>query len=255
MKTMLIKVLLCGLPISLWAQATHVIEPAILEVKYKVVYGKDKDEYALRCGKHTSQYINIDTYVSDSMSNSPNGPDYDMERLRRMMDALEHRDDDSKRMPYSPGRGQYLYRNLTQGKITVYASLFGDYCFYEEPIPQMDWHLVADSTRTIVGQQCLMAKTRFRGREWTVWYAPEVGIPLGPWKLAGLPGLILKAHCENYIDLEANSLQTKGVPPVMFYNFYNHKYTLIAREKYLKASTDPKTYPPKTIIAPPMELE
>jgi len=108
---------------------------------------------------------------------------------------------------------------------------------------------------TIVGQQCLMAKTRFRGREWTVWYAPEVGIPLGPWKLAGLPGLILKAHCENYMDLEANSLQTKGVPPVMFYNFYNHKYTLIAREKYLKASTDPKTYPPKTIIAPPMELE
>ena len=179
MKTMLIKVLLCGLPISLWAQATHVIEPAILEVKYKVVYGKDKDEYALRCGKHTSQYINTDKYVSDSMSNSPNGPDYDMERLRRMMDALEHRDDDSKRMPYSPGCGQYLYRNLTQGKITVYTSLFGDYCFYEEPIPQMDWHLVADSTRTIVGQQCLMAKTRSGGVNGRFGMHPRLAFHLG----------------------------------------------------------------------------
>lgn len=255
MKTVLIKVLLCGLPISLWAQETHVIEPAILEVRYKVQYGKDKDEYALRCGKQTSQYFSMDNYMVDSMRNAPDNEAYMMDYINRMTACVTHRDDDSKRMPYSPGCGQYLYRNLTQGKITVYASIFGDNYYYEEPIPKMDWQLVADSARTLLGQQCLMAKTRFRGREWTVWYAPEIGIPLGPWKLAGLPGLILKAHCDGYIDLEACSLQTKDVSPVTFYNFDNDKFLPIEREKYLKESTNPKNYPPKTTFASPMELE
>ena len=35
--------------------------------------------------------------------------------------------------------------------------------------------------------------TEFKGRKWTVWYSAEIPISDGPWKINGLPGLILDA--------------------------------------------------------------
>lgn len=37
------------------------------------------------------------------------------------------------------------------------------------------------------------ATTNFRGREWEVWFTYDIPMPYGPWKLRGLPGLILEA--------------------------------------------------------------
>jgi hypothetical protein len=34
----------------------------------------------------------------------------------------------------------------------------------------------------------------FKGREYIVWYAPSIAYAEGPWKLGGLPGLILEAY-------------------------------------------------------------
>src|SRR3712207_8163725 len=37
-------------------------------------------------------------------------------------------------------------------------------------------------------------RSTFRGRTWRVWFALDIPFPDGPWKLCGLPGLILKAE-------------------------------------------------------------
>ena len=60
-----------------------------------------------------------------------------------------------------------------------------------------DWQLIPDSATTIIGYHCQLAKTNFKGRTWYAWYAEDIPLPEGPWKLIGLPGLTLKAYDEN----------------------------------------------------------
>ena len=56
----------------------------------------------------------------------------------------------------------------------------------------MQWE-IGDSTKTILGYDCIKAHTNYHGRDWTVWFTPEIPLQEGPWKLCGLPGLILEA--------------------------------------------------------------
>lgn len=63
---------------------------------------------------------------------------------------------------------------------------------YDEPLHEIKWKLWSDED-TVCGYRCRKATTTFRGRTWTAWYAPGIAVGNGPWKLGGLPGLILKA--------------------------------------------------------------
>ena len=55
---------------------------------------------------------------------------------------------------------------------------------------------VDNDLRKIGNFICRKATTTFRGRQWTVWFTDEIPIPAGPWKLHGLPGLIVEAEDE-----------------------------------------------------------
>ena len=66
-----------------------------------------------------------------------------------------------------------------------------------ENIETPDWQLIPDSATTIIGYHCQLAKANFKGRTWFAWYAEDIPLQEGPWKLMGLPGLILKAYDEN----------------------------------------------------------
>ena len=61
-----------------------------------------------------------------------------------------------------------------------------------EPLNPQSWQFTSD-TLTILGYLCQKATATFRGREYEAWFSPEIPIKEGPWKLYGLPGLILKA--------------------------------------------------------------
>lgn len=41
---------------------------------------------------------------------------------------------------------------------------------------------------------CRKATGYFRGRNYIAWFCSDIPIPYGPWKLGGLPGLIIKAY-------------------------------------------------------------
>ncbi|MDD7455374.1 MAG: GLPGLI family protein [Bacteroidales bacterium] len=92
--------------------------------------------------------------------------------------------------------GQYeeiFFGYPQSGTMTVHDRFYKKSYMYSEPMPHFSWSYV-DSTMTILGYECHKAVTKFRGREWTAWYTFSIPLPYGPWKLGGLPGLILKAH-------------------------------------------------------------
>lgn len=246
--------LLIGTGTNVNAQSTHIIEPSLLEVRYNVTHGNDKDVYVLRCGKNVSQYFSAGKLRDDSLKALPD-PSVSHTVLDEMIEAVMHRDDPSKQRPSSPGHSDYLYWNLSAGKISVYTSIFGSKYLVEEDVPTMEWEIEEDSVQTIIGYECHKAKTKFRGREWTVWYAEDIPVSLGPWKLNGLPGIILQAECDGYMSIRACGLSTTGLSSVTFYNFADYKYEPIERKKYWKQKNNPNSYPTNTKIIPPMELE
>lgn len=75
-------------------------------------------------------------------------------------------------------------------------SLLAPLVYVKEPRPQHDWQY-SDNTKDILGFTCKAASTFFRGRRYTCWYTTEIPLPFGPWKLGGLPGLILEAASED----------------------------------------------------------
>ncbi len=65
----------------------------------------------------------------------------------------------------------------------------------EETAPKINWKIGKD-TASFSGVKCQKATTYFKGRNWIAWFAPELPFQSGPWKLNGLPGLIIEAHDE-----------------------------------------------------------
>ncbi len=70
------------------------------------------------------------------------------------------------------------------------------YNYVNDVIPKIDWKLSSE-TKQIGKFTCSKATSDFRGRSYIAWFAPEIPMPYGPWKLQGLPGLILEAYDTN----------------------------------------------------------
>lgn len=81
--------------------------------------------------------------------------------------------------------------------------------FLDEEISPQEWTIDSDTCR-ILDYLCYRATTKFRGREYEVFFAPEIPINEGPWKLYGLPGLILAAKTSDGIF----SFQAIGIQKV-----------------------------------------
>jgi GLPGLI family protein len=90
------------------------------------------------------------------------------------------------------GHPTEIIKKFPVGEITITDRIPYDSYKYTEKIPSFNWALTND-TLTILGYRCNKATTRFRGRNWEVWFTLEIPISDGPWKFSGLPGLILKA--------------------------------------------------------------
>lgn len=72
-----------------------------------------------------------------------------------------------------------------------------DKSFFVRDSKNISWK-ITEEKKDIGSFMCIKAETTFRGRKFIAWFTPEIPIPSGPWKLEGLPGLILEAYSEDY---------------------------------------------------------
>ena len=87
----------------------------------------------------------------------------------------------------------YVFKDVPKSLITVYDKAgLTDFGCYTEPLDAQLWQ-IGDSVITVLGYECIVAEADYHGRHWTAWFAPDIPVPDGPWKLRGLPGLILEA--------------------------------------------------------------
>lgn len=117
----------------------------------------------------------------------------------------------------SNGEFMTIYKNYPSGTLTHTEKICQDWFRYEEDMPSFDWELT-DSVTNVLGYECHGARCRFRGREWTAYYAEDIPLSEGPWKLHGLPGLIMKATDEKgHYTFECIGIKSKADRPITIY--------------------------------------
>lgn len=70
------------------------------------------------------------------------------------------------------------------------------YSYVKEEVPKIEWK-ISNNKKNIGNFECIKATASFRGRNYTAWFTKSIPLAYGPWKLQGLPGLILEAYDTN----------------------------------------------------------
>jgi GLPGLI family protein len=110
-----------------------------------------------------------------------------------------------------------FFQNYPEGHLTAVESMVPNLYQTDEALPQTKWTL-ADDTLTIGGYLCHKATGHLGGRTWTVWFADDIPSAAGPWKLRGLPGLILQASDEGGVHSFVFNGLKKETQAIVFKN-------------------------------------
>ncbi len=132
----------------------------------------------------------------------------------------------------STGEFMTIFKNYPHGKLTHTEKICMDWFRYEEEMPELEWELT-DSVTNVLGYECHSAVCNFRGREWTAFYTEDIPLMEGPWKLHGLPGLIMKASDkEGHYLFECIGIKSNADRPITIYKV---PYNTTGRAKYYDA--------------------
>jgi len=174
-----------------------VLDRAHMKCLYRYVYTFDtlknelhNDLLILQIGKEVSKCYSYYTFQCDSLRRTPDGAKVWSELFRR---AIE-KDGIYGDFPHVR-MSTYVYKNYPTGQMTITDRISSQGYCYVDSLHTQTWAM-GDSTREVLGYTCQQATADFRGRRWTAWFATDIPVSDGPWKLGGLPGLILEAYDE-----------------------------------------------------------
>lgn len=118
---------------------------------------------------------------------------------------------------YREGTYEDIFIDYPQGgTMRVFSRFMKKNFLYTEAIPKLNWNITSE-VDTILNYNCIKAYTSFRGRKWIAWFTMDIPLNYGPWKLSGLPGLILKAEdSDKYFSFEAVGISQNNSPMVIY---------------------------------------
>ncbi|MGZ3890979.1 MAG: GLPGLI family protein, partial [Mucilaginibacter sp.] len=91
------------------------------------------------------------------------------------------------------GSPSEYYQFPNDKKLARKEPLVMDTYLVDDVLPAIDWKISSD-TATFGGLRCQKATGHFKGRDYTAWFCPDMPLHVGPWKLNGLPGVIVQAY-------------------------------------------------------------
>lgn len=165
-----------------------VLDTVQVQVQYAVLFREAKEDKQLSTDRFLLEIGRRQSLFKNNAGNSTDAPIVDTEDLRAKMMAFFNERKRHKVQQYQILRN---YPEVGQQLFLYYG--MSPFPQYEEEIPELSWEL-EEGDSIVLNYPCQKASADFRGRRWTVWYAMDLPYSEGPWKLTGLPGLILHAH-------------------------------------------------------------
>lgn len=166
------------------------VDTLLFTVQYDLTMMEDLDHpenhthetMMLRIGKKLSEYYSYTSFIADSVL-----------RADVQAGASQQTISDHLRQYGFGVISHRIYKNYPSGRLTMFDRIAMDNLMVEEPMPNISWKILSDTT-TVCGYICQKAVTSLYGRDYEVWFTYDIPRNDGPWKLWGLPGLILKSE-------------------------------------------------------------
>lgn len=211
------------------AKGGQELDRAYLECQYRFTYAKDtlkpdvrkEDRMVLLLGRQASRFHSYRTFLADSIMQVDINAGVN---TAQMLANVEK---------YKGGESEIIYKY--DGKVVVTDKIFRDYFKVEEEQPAFDWVIAEENGNEraeVLGYSCRKATCTFRGRDYVAWFTPDMPISNGPWKFAGLPGLILKiADTRNHYEWEMVGIRNVSDRPILM---EQRQFINTSREKFAK---------------------
>ncbi len=217
------------------------IDDVLLTVQYELSWLPDtlhtdkkmNETMMLKIGKKNSVFYSYASFLTDSILEIDKRNGADLEVIQNHMKM------------YTPKVSYKIFKNHPAGKTTYMDQLAMNRFMCQEKAILPEWTMTED-TLTIHSYVCRKAVCNLYGRTYEAWFTPEIPRSEGPWKLQGLPGLILKAEdTEGHYKFECTGIsQNKDEEDKIMYSEDGHQP--ISRKElnkmYTRFAADPIGY-------------
>ncbi len=129
---------------------------------------------------------------------------------------------------------------IDRAKNTIRQNLLhqGKPIIIDDVTVNLEWQLLND-VKTIKTFNCNKAIVNFRGRTFVAWYTLDIPISAGPWKLHGLPGLILEAtDTETLYTWYATEIIYPVEENLVLPDFDYSEFDLISMREYIQSKVE-----------------
>ena len=185
--------------LSLYASA-QVADTAFAKVKYTLKHIMDTTQpenpliskMVLQLGKNMSNYTRDNSAIPGASGGNLVVSDVAISNINTSSGTvtLNAAPRNSGPSPFA-SLGNY-YKDMNTSKMAYMQFAGGKVFSVEENTPVINWTITQDA-KEIQGLQCQKAIGNFKGRTYEAWFCSSLPYSNGPWKLGGLPGLIIEA--------------------------------------------------------------
>jgi GLPGLI family protein len=183
-------IIITTLVLSVLVASAQKPDTAQILVHYKFSHVRDTnnrmsaytENMVLFVGKNASSYKSYDRQLQNELFR------------RQMQQAITNSADGNVRLDrHITGSGTEYYQFIGYKKLVRKEATMMESYIIDDALPVINWHISSDKAN-FAELHCQKATCHFKGRDYTAWFCADLPVHVGPWKLNGLPGVIVEAY-------------------------------------------------------------